>query len=125
MEYKIPEIRYRTISVSNPFPKGEETIPSNWSDWWSNRSFQNRIKNTYKTLDYKLELTRENTKIVADINEKYLYTDWNLMNDNGSSNLVNDPNIGFEFKSNISASYCPLGKSDYIINGKTYKCEKK
>ena len=124
VEYKIPEIRYRTISVENPFPKGETTIPSNWREWWNSTSFQNRIKNTYNTLDYRLELTKENAEIVSDINKRYLYTDWNLIKDNGSSELVNDYKLGFEFKSNISDSYCPIGKSDYIINGRTYICPK-
>ena len=110
--------------MENPFPKGETTIPSNWREWWNSTSFQNRIKNTYNTLDYRLELTKENAEIVSDINKRYLYTDWNLIKDNGSSELVNDYKLGFEFKSNISDSYCPIGKSDYIINGRTYICPK-
>ena len=132
--YSIPEIRYRPITVAKPFPNGDSSIPENWIEWWRSTSFQNRIKNTYKNLDYKLEITKEKEQKILEINSSTPYTSWENMNANGSSNFINDSiknhelqtNIilGFETKTNIISSYCPLGKSDYIKDGTIYPCKR-
>lgn len=128
--YNIPEIRYRPITVEEPFPKGESSIPENWVEWWRSTSFQKRVRNTYKNLDYKLEITKEKEQKILEINKKNPYTEWNYMKDNGSSNFIkpidtnSDIDLGFETKPNITSSYCPLGESDYIKDGTIYPCKK-
>lgn len=95
---------YRSIDVSNPFPK---SVPNDWKIWWSNSSNKNRIYNTYQkyysnTPLYQITLNSSNKKI---FDANYNYSSWNGINSNGSSDFVNN---NFN-KKGSSTSYCSVG----------------
>lgn len=105
--------RYRSISVSDPFPKATviAELPNNWKEWWSNNSNRKRIMNTFDNgLFYKVYL---DSNVINKINTDYKtsYTSWDNINNNGESKFVS------KYSSSSSdvkktQSFCPLGRWD-------------
>ena len=112
-------IKYRSISLSNPFPKAGsnfDKIAVNWRDWYKNIGNQNRIKNTIspnKPL-YSIIISKynvDNAVSISNINSITThYGSIEGIEKNGMSNFVDN---NFNTKSNTE-SYCPLGK--FIAN---------
>jgi len=114
-------LRYRSISVNNPFPKGNTTtgegIPTNWKNWYLESLNQNRIKDTYDNgIIYSINLNNAKSEKIKQINDESTYIDWNNIDQkidsetNGSSKLVTDL---FDVKAN-NKSYCKIGEFDPI-----------
>lgn len=110
---------YRSIDVSNPFPKG--VIPSNWSDWWKSPGNSGRMYNSYNdsNLIYSISVGREKSLSygsslgdIREYNRNRIYTDWDGMKSNGESSfVVGDKNIKkFNFYVKNTNSYCPIGQ---------------
>lgn len=109
---------YRSINVDNPFPKAvsKSDIAENWRDWYcgNDTSCSNttdnmqRIKNTFSN-DIFYRATFEDDKYY-DVG--YVYTDWEKMNLDGTSEFINNNNsTGITFYPIAkNDSYCGLGK---------------
>ncbi|MBQ6494485.1 MAG: hypothetical protein IJI49_00620 [Bacilli bacterium] len=102
------DVSYRTIDVSDPFPK---KIPTNWVTWWDNSNNKSRMNNTFALypngkIVYKAELSDSDILKISS-NDK-VYTSWTGINDNGSNNFINSGN-GFKTINNQN-SYCNIGE---------------
>lgn len=121
-------LRYRTISVENPFPKaGTKTdIPNNWAEWYCGTnnscgggpntgqdSANSRLNSTFNgypsNYDYKITLNHSKISSIKSINRSSIYTSWQGINKNGSSDFVTS---NFETKANCGngGSCCEIGK---------------
>jgi len=102
-------IKYRSISLNNPFPKGN--IVKNWKSWWDENNNKQRIFNTYSNNPlYKIIISKldNGTGVsIADINKvNSHYGSLEGIDSNGNSKFVFEK---FTTKSNTQ-SFCPLGK---------------
>ena len=116
--YQQDGVRYRSIDVSNPFPRAtkKSELPLNWQDWYTNSSNALRIKNTFDNYPnkplYKIILTDDK---ISEMNKiSTLYTDWSVhdhsgINSNGESVFVTQ---FFDIRSSGNRSYCKLGQFD-------------
>lgn len=101
-ESSILGINYRTIDVSNPFPK---YISANWKDWYNNSSNQIRLSNTFSNNPlYSISLDSNALNEIDKIQTSY--SDWNNINKNGSSSFIIN---NFSVRAN-GDSYCEIGK---------------
>jgi len=108
-ENKGKGLRYRSITVSDPFPKANsstgEGIPANWKDWYMQEVNKNRIKNTFERgIIYHLDITTTEQQKIDEFNKNSYYTDWDNMEKNGSSKFVREL-----FGPGKTESYCELG----------------
>lgn len=123
--------KYRSISLSNPFPKAEvdafgklRNVATNWVNWYneaSNNGFS-RFANTYNNgIKYSIILSKnsnaDNTK-VSDVNNiNIFYGSMDEINDDGQSDFVNGYNqykdiIKFNIKESLipdRLGFCPTG----------------
>lgn len=110
-------LRYRNISVSDPFPKANtntgEGMPLNWKNWYvNNTKNQQRIANSYKNqFIYHINLTNEIIEKIDEINSESSYTDWkNINTSNGTSKVIIGENYNLFDKRASNNSYCKIGE---------------
>lgn len=106
-------IRYRSITVSKPFPKAtkKSDLPFNWQEWyWESTSNQQRIKDSYKNYPsqplYKITVDNERITKIRNITESY--NSWSNIKSDGSSKFVVGEDNYFNTRAN-DTSYCPIG----------------
>lgn len=106
-------IRYRSITVSKPFPKAtkKSDLPFNWQEWyWESTSNQQRIKDSYKNYPsqplYKITVDNEKMTKIRNITDSY--NSWSNIKSNGSSKFVVEEDNYFNTRAN-DTSYCPIG----------------
>lgn len=126
-----PLYKFRSIALSNPFPKAEvdafgklRNVATNWVNWYneaSNNGFS-RLANTYNNgIKYSIILSKnsntDNTK-VSDVNTfKIYYGSMDEISDDGQSDFVNGYNqykdiIKFNIKESLvpdRLGFCPKG----------------
>ncbi len=97
---------YRSISVSNPFPKNK--IAKNWVEVSRKNDYMNRIKNTFsKKAYYSVTFKKsEIDKITNENNKKRNYKSFDGITSDGISEMIRKNS---EFKVNNANSYCKLG----------------
>ena len=101
--------RYRSISVDDPFPRGESYIPYNWKKWYSIGSNQTRVSNSLNyTPVYTVTFNRNNSNQITD--EDSIYVNWSNINNDGSSKLLNSWKTSGILNSNSVQSYCEKGR---------------
>lgn len=76
---------YRPIDINNPFPNRNAGI--NWFDWYSNIVNKQRLKDTYKNLNYVIELDNAMLSTVKKYNDGTNYFDFDTMEDDESTFL--------------------------------------
>lgn len=121
VQEKYKSLYYRSIDVTNPFPKAgnvSSKVPENWRLWYcgdgetctGNTANQNRLKNTYQkypnTPLYRATLDSNKLNKINSITD--YYTSWSNVNDNGVSSFVTSKDI-FEIFPN-DTSYCHIGE---------------
>jgi hypothetical protein len=95
---------YRSISVTNPFPK---RVPSNWSGYDTN-GIKQRLANTFNNkIYYSINFNYSGMSKILDYNSSN-YVEFNNINSEGKSSVVSNSN-GFDI-SNANGSYCPIGQ---------------
>lgn len=99
-------VSYRSISVSNPFPKNK--IAKNWVEVSRKNDYMNRIKNTFsKKAYYSVTFKKsEIDKITNENNKKRNYKSFDGITSDGISEMIRKNS---EFKVNNANSYCKLG----------------
>ena len=101
--------RYRSISVDDPFPRGESYIPYNWKKWYSIGNNQTRLSNSLNyTPVYTVTFNRDNSNQITD--EDSTYVNWSNINNDGSSKLLNSWKTSGILNSNSVQSYCEKGR---------------
>lgn len=123
------QVSYRSIDVSNPFPRANEqyySIPINWRNWYcngvgtSNKCVENnnninRLKRSYASIYYSGDYDSDKlTSIAKDTlnSSNNYYSSWeNIDVETGKSKALDDNFIKQQF-SNSAPSYCPLGSFD-------------
>ena len=101
--------RYRSISVDDPFPRGESYIPYNWKKWYSIGNNQTRLSNSLNyTPVYTVTFNRGNSDQITG--EDSTYVNWSNINNDGSSKLLNSWKTSGILNSNSVQSYCEKGR---------------
>lgn len=107
-------IRYRSITVSKPFPKApkKSDLPFNWQEWyWESTSNQQRIKDSYKNYPsqplYKITVDNEKMTKIRNITDSY--NSWSNIKSDGSSKFVVGEDNYFNTRAN-NTSYCSIGE---------------
>lgn len=95
---------YRTISVSNPFPR---YTPVNWESWYENSTNRLRLANTFKNSTvYSGAFLKENLSLISGYSN-VPYSSWSSIDlSNGKSKFVSDV---YKYNSSGLNSYCPIG----------------
>lgn len=124
---KYQSLYYRSIDVSNPFPKAKNistNIPDNWREWYcgtgttcnGNINNQKRIKNSYQNYPdsplYRATLDLRKIDIITSIDSNY--TSWSKMNEDGSNDFVIKMDL-FEKVPN-NESYCGIGQFNAVCD---------
>lgn len=110
-------VRYRSIDLDNPFPRATvETVPTkvpiNWKDWYfgdtsSSGNNKARLSDSY-TKD-PIYIAHINQTTISKLKQsKGKYTDWNNIQENGTSKLIESE--GGLFTRNNASSYCQIGE---------------
>lgn len=76
---------YRPIDINNPFPNRNAGI--NWFDWYSNIVNKQRLEDTYKNLNYVIELDNAMLSTIKKYNDGTNYFDFDTMEDDESTFL--------------------------------------
>lgn len=76
---------YRPIDINNPFPNRNAGI--NWFDWYSNIVNKKRLEETYKNLNYVVELDNVMLSTVKKYNNGTNYFDFDTMDNDESTFL--------------------------------------
>lgn len=123
------QVSYRSIDVSNPFPRANRQyyrIPINWRNWYctgvgtsngcvENKNNINRLKGSYANIYYSGDYDSDKlTSIAKDTlnSSNNYYSSWeNIDVETGKSKALDDNFIKQQF-SNSAPSYCPLGSFD-------------
>lgn len=123
------QVSYRSIDVSNPFPRANEqyySIPINWRNWYcngvgtsnkcvENKNNINRLNRSYANIYYSGDYDSDKlTSIAKDTlnSSNNYYSSWeNIDVETGKSKALDDNFIKQQF-SNSAPSYCPLGSFD-------------
>ena len=105
------DVTYRTIDLTNPFPK---KIPTNWGKWMESSTNSRRLKNTFANypsgkLVYEADLSGSAFSKIS-LNEK-AYTNWENINENGTNSSFINGNNGFVIINNKD-SFCKIGEFD-------------
>lgn len=123
------QVSYRSIDVSNPFPRANKqyySIPINWRNWYctgvgtsnkcvENKNNINRLNRSYANIYYSGDYDSDKlTSIAKDTlnSSNNYYSSWeNIDVETGKSKALDDNFIKQQF-SNSAPSYCPLGSFD-------------
>lgn len=107
-------VRYRSVDLSNPFPKANEKsdVPYNWQEWyWNNATNMIRLKNAFQHYPneplYGININSNKLNKIGNLTD--FYTSWSNINSDGSSEFVLGDQIDFYEYANDN-SYCEIGK---------------
>lgn len=112
---------YRSIEESNPFPKGEDSIPYNWQNNWNgSNGNKKRVAASFSGDPHYTTVTLSGNLLDSLLyqydNESY--TKWNnIVSETGVSKLVNDGTY-FVNVANRSKIHCEWGKFDNDCDGR-------
>lgn len=73
---------YRPIDIKNPFPNRNAGI--NWFEWYKKNSNKNKLEESYKYLQYTVNLDNKNLSTVKSYNKDKNYLSWDNIENNTS-----------------------------------------